>query len=244
VRAFVGWPLGVAGGRAYFARRDGAEIAIERAGLDGEPERLGKIPPPGGLEDVLGVVTGDGHVVMVGAQRLHVIAPDRSVRDIEVPAGVHGIAANPAGSEVALVTGLAVDLIDSATGQTRWSAPYDARLWAAEGEIGFVGNEVVADLHRSIDRYELANGRRLSATATAYIDQRNLAFGPGGSELAYTDSVRPTDTHPFTTRHGCDVYVLHAGAPPPVEPVARFETSCYFGLGLLYVGRELWIAPL
>lgn len=243
-RTFEGWPVGVAGDRAYFARRAGAAGALElvRVGLTGEPEVIGAMPAAAQDRSPEAAVTGDGHVIArLAADRLRVLAPDGSSREVTATGRI--AAAGPR-AEVALVdVAGALALVDAATGAVRWSRPLGQRLSAVEGEAGFTEAGLVVHLGDELVAYDLATGAPRPLATDVYIDARNTAFAPRGGLVAFSVDVHPSDIMPISMRVGCDVRVVGPAIDRAAGPVRRFESRCYFGTGLVFVDGELWIAP-
>ncbi|HUJ61812.1 MAG TPA: hypothetical protein VLX92_25080 [Kofleriaceae bacterium] len=258
-RTLQGWPIGVVGDRGYVLEPAGDQERVLRVGLAGDPELLATIPAAPALYRNVGTVTGSGHVVLAISEgekptRIEVIAPDRTTRELSLVRDSDAIVAlvgDPSGSSFALITSYAhgsasdqsaITLVDAATGATRWSLSMPP-LWATEGPAAFVGDKLAVQLRSGIWGYDVATGATAKLLDLEDLDARRIAFGPRGEALAWVHWVHPSDVMPLSDRHACEVYAARAGEPAPTSPAISYETGCYFGTGVVFVGDALWVAP-
>jgi hypothetical protein len=262
-RTLQGWPIGVAGERAYLAEPDGAQLRIVRVGLAGEPEELLRVAAPRSPYRIVGSVTGDGHVALAvpgeDSTRFVVVAPDKTTRDIAAVRPTDAVVAlvgDPRGPDLAVVSSwmrgyldagapsAAIIEFDAATGTVRWSIPFDRSFAADEGETAFVDAGLAVHLGDQLVAFERMHGVRTTLLDGATFDARSVAIAPAGDAVAYVHRVHNSDMMPLPVDPACEVFIARRGQPPPAEPVKRYAGGCYFGMGITYVGSELWIAPL
>ncbi|MGE5181218.1 MAG: hypothetical protein ACM31C_04115, partial [Acidobacteriota bacterium] len=214
-RRLAGWPIGVVGDHAYVAEAAGDELKIERVALTGEPEELARTDGVAKLGRFRGAVTGSGHVAFAERERVIVVAPDRTRRELALP-GARVLAGNSRGSELAILSGSSLALVDAATGATRWTVPVGEAADAA----AFVGGrlELVAE-HRLV-ALDLATGAPTVIVADLYADARTVAFAPDG--LAYVIDLHPSDIAPISLDRACEVFVARRGKPASA-PEVKFD---------------------